>query len=281
MKTIEALPLIDTRHLFRPLDDALITLLQSLGPVDWEKKTLAKRWKVKDVVAHLLDGNIRTLSAQKEKYFGDTPPEITSNEQLIEWLNNLNSDWVKAMQRVSPSLLTMLLESTGKLTSDFFESSDLDQKANFPVDWAGERESKNWMHIAREYTEKWHHQQQIRVATGQEGIMSDDYFLPVLDTFMRALPYTFQHVFAAEGTVIKVQVNQVSRGNWFLVKTSGDWRLSLTPPSLPKTVVEIEPQVSWRLFCKNVRPDEIDSEVKIQGDRALGQRVLEMVSVMA
>ncbi|MEJ7682555.1 MAG: hypothetical protein WKG06_32810 [Segetibacter sp.] len=28
--------------------------------------------------------------------------------------------------------------------------------------WAGEKKSKNWFHIAREYTEKWHHQMSSR-----------------------------------------------------------------------------------------------------------------------
>jgi len=42
-------------------------------------------------------------------------------------------------------------------------------KNNFSlaVDWAEEMESKNWMAIAREYTEKWLHQQQIRDAIQQ------------------------------------------------------------------------------------------------------------------
>jgi hypothetical protein len=35
------------------------------------------------------------------------------------------------------------------------------------VAWAGEAESKNWFHVARDYSEKWHHQQQIREAVSQ------------------------------------------------------------------------------------------------------------------
>jgi hypothetical protein len=49
-------------HLFPLLDVELMKLLKSLSPEDWNKPTLAKLWTVKDIVAHLLDGNIRTLS---------------------------------------------------------------------------------------------------------------------------------------------------------------------------------------------------------------------------
>jgi hypothetical protein len=61
---------IIVKHLFKPLDDQLILLLESLSPEDWNKPTIAKQWTIKDVAAHLLDGNIRTLSIQRDRYFG-------------------------------------------------------------------------------------------------------------------------------------------------------------------------------------------------------------------
>lgn len=60
-------PPIDVRHLFRPLDAALISLLHSLNTEDWHRPTVARLWSVKDVAAHLLDGNIRLLSIQRDR----------------------------------------------------------------------------------------------------------------------------------------------------------------------------------------------------------------------
>jgi len=54
--------MIHTAHLFQILDDKLIELLRSLQPIDWDKPTLAKRWTVKDIAAHLLDTNVRSLA---------------------------------------------------------------------------------------------------------------------------------------------------------------------------------------------------------------------------
>ena len=55
----------------------------------------------------------------------------------------------------------------------------------FPVSWAGEEESANWFDTAREFTERWHHQQQIRLAVDKPGIMTREFYFPVLDCFMR------------------------------------------------------------------------------------------------
>ena len=101
---------IQTQHLFSILDNKLMELLHSLTAEEWEAQTIARLWKVKDVAAHLLDGNIRALSIQKEKYFGEAPPAIESYDDLVSWLNQLNADWVKAAKRISPSVLGLLHE---------------------------------------------------------------------------------------------------------------------------------------------------------------------------
>ena len=58
----EPLEPIFTAHLFPGLEARLIELLRSLAPEDWEKQTLAPKWKVKDVAAHLLDTQVRKMA---------------------------------------------------------------------------------------------------------------------------------------------------------------------------------------------------------------------------
>ena len=146
---------------------------------------------MKDIAAHLLDGNIRTLSLSRDKHVLVPGRNINNYRDLVDYLNSLNAEWVIAMKRMSPSILTELLEVTGKEYSKYIASLDPHADAIFPVAWAGEHVSKNWFHVAREYTEKWHHQQQIREATGKPGIMTKKLFYPVLNTFMRGLPQYF------------------------------------------------------------------------------------------
>lgn len=277
MKTIP----IDTRSLFKPLQKKLIELLKSLDDDDWNKQTVAKKWIVKDVVSHILDTQLRVLSIQRDGYFGQQPPEINKYEDLVDWLNQLNSDWVNASKRLSPKTLILLLESIEDLVSDYYESLNPWDEAVFSVAWAGELTSLNWMHVAREYTEYWHHQQQIRDAVGKQGIMTREFFYPVINTFFQALPHTFRDVEAKEGTVIEAHVTCHAGGTWFLRKEANGWELVAKTNSTPSSYVSIPIELSWVLFSKSIRPHEIEDKIEFKGDKALAKKVLDMVSVIA
>ena len=272
---------VDVRHLFKSLDERLIALLESLSTDDWNKKTVASKWKVKDVVSHLLDGNLRALSIQRDGYYGEKPVGVHDFQELVNWLNRLNSDWVKATHRISPAVLIYLHKTTGPLVSDYYYSLDPWKQATFAVDWAGESTSYNWMHLAREYTEKWHHQQQIRDATDKDGILTQEYFHPTISTFFLALPHTFRRVMAPTGTVIHARVVGDAGGDWYLVKEPNKWSLAQQADQQAVATVEIPQDISWKLFTKSLRPAEVADQVTITGDQELGKNVLEMVSVMA
>lgn len=272
---------IDTRPLFKPLQEKLIQLLKSLSPEDWGRQTVAKQWKVKDVASHILDGQLRVLSIQRDGYFGEQPPAINEYNDLIRWLNLLNHDWVNATRRLSPPVIILLLESIGDLVAAHFTSLNPSDEAVFSVAWAGESTSDNRMHIAREYTEFWHHQQQIRVATGRPGIMTRAFFYPVISTFFQALPHTFRNVTAPQGTVVETKITSEAGGTWFLIKTARAWELASGCQSKPAASVTIPAELSWALFSKSIRPNEIIDQLAMAGDMQLVRKVLEMVAVMA
>lgn len=272
---------IAVKHLFKPLDDLLIDLLESLNPEEWDKPTVAKQWTVKDVAAHLLDGNIRTLSIQRDHYFGEKPPIINGYSDLVYWLNQLNADWVSATKRLSPAVLILLHRATNSQTTAYYEALNDDDEAIFPVSWAGEERSLNWMHLAREYTEKWHHQQQIREATGRDGILTREFFYPMINTFFRALPFTFKDVVAGEGAVVKISITGDAGGNWLLQKQAKGWQLIDGYDDQPIASVSIPAIISWKLFSKSIRPAQVMDVVTISGDHNLAMQVLNMVSVMA
>jgi hypothetical protein len=271
---------IDVVHLLPVLDEKLIQLLRSLTPEDWQKQTIAKLWIVKDVAAHLLDGNIRILSMLRDDYHGESP-DINSYQGLLDYLNGLNADWVKAMKRVSPSMLLLLHQATGKAYSDYYASLDPFGKAGFAVNWAGEEESKNWMHIAREYTEKWLHQQQIRDAVNQPGLMTKELFYPFINIFMQALPFTFRDMPAEDQTSIQIIITGESGGSWWLVRKENKWLLDKKGITEASAVVSIEPGIAWKLFSKSMSPDQAMDTIRITGNQELGEKVLSMVSVMA
>ncbi len=271
---------IDVAHMLPLLNEKLIALLKSLTPEDWQKQTVAKLWTVKDVAAHLLDGNIRSLSILRDNYYGESS-NISSYQDLLDFLNGLNADWVKAMKRVSPAMLVLLHEATGKAYCDYYASQDPFGKAGFAVNWAGEDESKNWMNIAREYTEKWLHQQQIRDAVNQPGLMTREFFYPFINIFMMALPYTFRNVSADDQTSVQIIITGDMGGSWYLIRKENKWLLDKTKIANPSSFVSIDPDIAWKLFSKSICPEQVMDSIQITGNRQLGEKVLSMVSVMA
>ncbi len=278
MSTTREIP-IPTLHLFQPLDAKLIELLKSLSNEEWNKPTLAKQWTVKDIAAHLLDGNVRFISMLRDNHFGLKPENINSYQDLVNFLNGINADWVNAMKRVSPALLVELLELTGKEYFEGIQKLDPFKPALFSVAWAGEEESQNWFHIAREYTEKWHHQQQIREAVGKQGIMEKQFFFPLIDTFMRALPHTYKDVVAEEGTSLSVIVTGETGGKWSILKSASGWEFTKTPSTI-SSLVEIAPSDAWQLFTKGLSKEEAEKRMLFSGDQKLGRKVLDMISIM-
>lgn len=272
---------IDVRPLFPRVDAALIELLRGLSPEDWRRPTLARLWTVQDVAAHLLDGYLRRLSLQRDGHFGDPPGEIGSYGDLVSYLNRLNADWVQAFRRVSPGVLIDLLEQWGPPSSAYLAGLDPQGKALFPVAWAGEEESTAWFDVAREYTERWHHQQQIRHAVDRPGILERDLYHPVLDTFLRALPHTYREVAAAEGALLRVTVTGEAGGSWDLLRRENAWQLGIDVKGSPDAEVSIPQEIAWRLFTRGIGQDEARERMTVEGDPGLGWPVLHLLAVMA
>lgn len=272
---------IPTLHLFPVLDKLLIELLTSLSPDDWNKPAVARLWTVKDVAAHLLDTNMRTIS-YAQGYEMAVATQINSYQDLVAYLNQLNATWVNAMKRVSPQLLIQQLESTGKQYIEHLNTLKPFEQAKYPVSWAGESTSFNWFDIAREYTEKWHHQQQIRDAVGVPGLMTKELFYPCIDTFMYALPHAYRNVDAAEDTVIKINVSSKIGGDWYLIKTAEKWQLLKQQPSNTiHSEVIIAPETAWKFFTKAITPQTAAERSAITGNISLGQTVFNTIAVMA
>lgn len=272
---------IPTLHLFPKLDAKLIELLKSLNPEEWDKQTVAKLWKVKDVAAHLLDGNIRGLSISRDEYFGTKAENIHSYQDLVNFLNGLNLSWTSAAQRMSPQVLTHLLEVTGGQYSTHLQTLDPYADAIFSVAWAGQEISPNWFHIAREYTEKFLHQQQIRDAVGKQGILTREFFFPFIDTVMRALPHTFRSMEAKVGTTVGIEISTDIGGIWVIKKEQEAWVLLSKSQSEPESKITLDPNTAWKLFSKSWRPTDVQDLIILQGNEKLASHALTMLGFMA
>ncbi len=294
--------MIHTVALFPILDKLLIECLRSCSAEEWNRYTVAKKWTVKDVAAHLLDGNIRTISMLRDGHFGEPPGAINSYSDLVDFLNKLNAEWVMAYKRVSAALLIEQLETTGPEYCACMASLDPMAEAMFAVSWAGETRSLNWFHVAREYTEKWHHQQQIRTALGMpEPLMVPELFDPFISTLLMGMPHALRNSKAGEGSVLSMEIISASLLRWNWKKTDEGWLLieegevgyngntiaGVTEKEtndagrIATASIRITAELAWQLFTRAINPLEAMDRAEIDGSKELAREALGMVAVMA
>jgi uncharacterized protein (TIGR03083 family) len=276
---LEPLPPIFTAHLYPKIEAKLIELLRSLAPEDWEKQTLAPKWKVKHVVAHLLDTQVRGLAASRRFSGSETSPALSSAE-LLALINNLNAEGVRQYSQFSTTELISRMEAASRESAAYHQALDPFAPAMFSVSWAGEEKSFNWFNTARELTERWHHQQQIRVAVNKPGIMTREFYYPVLDCFMRALPFTYRDVHTENGTLVQFDISGACGGSWFLYRHDGEWMLNASPIGKKIGQTTIPQEIAWRIFTKGIASDNAKAHVQVNGDAETCLHILKMVSIV-
>ena len=273
------LPPVETAPLLAPLHQELIRLLRGLSPEDWERPA-TPRWRVRDVAAHLLDGDVRRLSAGRDGVALRPDVPIQGYDDLVSWLNWLNAEWVAVARRMSPAVLVSLLEATGPQVTAFQGSLDADAPALYPVGWAGEEVSPNWMDVGREFTERWHHQQQVRDAVGRPGLTDGPWMRPVLALSMRALPRAYAGVQSAEGRSVVFQVEGDGGGTWSLRRAGGAWSLHEGGADGAACTVRMDTDTAWRVLLHALPPDRARVRLGVDGDVALAQPFLNARAVM-
>jgi uncharacterized protein (TIGR03083 family) len=265
--------------LLRHVDAKLIHLLRELRPEEWDLQTIAPAWKVRDVAAHLLDTVLRKLSMVRDHCFAEQP-DIRSEQDVIDLVNRLNREGVTVYRRLSPPVLIDMMELACRQSADFHESLDPFAPAVFNVSWAGESVSLNWFDTARELTERWHHQQQIRHATDRPGIMTPELYHPVLDCFARGLPCVFRNVASPVGTTVQLDIAGDCGGSWLLSKNDQGWAFASTSGKPPAARAIIPQQIAWRVFTKGIDHKEALALSSIEGDTTLGERVFHLTAIV-
>ncbi|MBX2815999.1 MAG: maleylpyruvate isomerase N-terminal domain-containing protein [Saprospiraceae bacterium] len=264
-----------------PLDALLFEVLEDLSDAQWEGETIVPNWRIKDIAVHLLDGNLRTLSMLRDHYFGEKAENLDSYEDLVKYLNRLNADWVTAMRRLSPKVILELLRTSGQQYCQYLANLDPDEEAVFQVAWAGEAGSRNWFHIAREYTEKWHHQQQIRLALGAERVLlQEEWYRPYLEVSMRGLPHHYRNTPGQMGDAIRISFKGKTLKSWYLLFT-GKWELQEYFDGTPNCTVDIPDPIAWRIFTKGMDRNLALEQSSISGKRGIGLPIFHLTAVMA
>lgn len=268
----------------REIDSELENLLGNLDEPDWRRPAV-KDWRVRDVAAHLLDSNLRRLSLDRDGHQpeGVAPPDDPESFQSwVAFLDRLNADWTRAAKRLSPNVILELLRTTNAQVSSYFESLDPDAPASFGVQWALPSESKVWLDVAREYTEKWHHQQQIRDAVQQPGLDAPHLLRTLIEALLRAVPRAYESVAAVEGTTLLIESTDLVGGAWLARKDHDRWNLYESGnDATADAAVRMTTETMWRLLMKQVPREDARAMSETSGAAELVIPFFDALAVMA
>jgi uncharacterized protein (TIGR03083 family) len=263
---------VETVSLFPDVRRSLTDLLRELGPSEWAAPTVCGEWRVGDIAAHLLDVDLGKLSRARDGVALGPPPGVP----LAAWLADHSQAWISACRRLSPAVLADLVEAAGQRFDDYLATLDLDALGE-SVSWASPRPAPVWMDVAREFSERWVHQQQIREAVGQPGLDDARLMAPVLGTFVHAVPVALAGVAAPEGWAVNLRVEGDGGSTWHAIRWHSEWDLWPGPHSQPVSEVRTTTDNAWRLFTNH--PGAVAPQVT--GDPLLGAALAQATAIIA
>lgn len=270
-------PRVDLRPLFPKLRRGFLDLLTSLSDEEWQAPTVCPGWTVHDVVTHVLHDHLRRLSDGRDRYQAAAPFE-GSHDDIATLVNRANEEFVRANRRTSPRVLVDLVDHVGPAVDAYWSTIDLDEPAALDVSWAdAEGPSPAWLDIAREYTEYWTHEQQVRDAVTRDTATAADLTRPALDALARALHLSLRDVVRPEDSVAVLRVD--GEGVWAVRSDGRSWVHTDASDDAVATVT-MSADTFWRLATRGITPDEARGRATLDGDADVTRAVTEILSIV-
>jgi hypothetical protein len=201
--------------------------------------------------AHLLGDDLGWLARDRDRHLG-TPPPSADEAGFVRWLDELQLEWVRALRRLSPRLVTELLGWSGPPVVAALQQQDPDRLSG-SVGWAAKGPVPLWLDQLREVSEQWIHRQQLLQALGRRSDLRPDLAGPVLDGLRWAYPFRLGRISAAAGNTVTITVRGPVSRTWHLVAGEDGWRYRGRPGPQVIATMELTTQQAWRLLTNNLR----------------------------
>jgi uncharacterized protein (TIGR03083 family) len=254
---------------------ALLSILDALATDDWQQGTPCPGWTVHDLVLHLLGDDFGALSILRDRHGAPLPAH--SAVSLAEAIDELNpgglgvppetTAWVRASAgRLSPRMLRGLLRWSGDETHHFFAAVAYDAPSAMGVSWAGAPPSPHVLEVARQYTERWLHQQQLREATSR-GPLTDPILTRVLiQALVHCLPVAYADTPAPAGAAVRLEVTDFPTVRIGLRREEPGWRLVPgREVSDADCTIAAPAEPLWRAWTTNGTTADLRAAATVQG----------------
>jgi uncharacterized protein (TIGR03083 family) len=247
---------------------ALLELLHSMSPADWERPSECPAWTVKGVALHILGDDLSLLSRQRDAAT-DGITLYAAQHPGIEFramLDAFNEQWVTAAEFLSVPLLLELLALVGESSDTFYNTVGLHTVAREPVGFfAATEPSPYWQLIAREYAERVIHQSQIRRAIGAPELDGE-----IVTWMARIVVHALAHWLVdyrmADGATIAVDFG--AAGSWTWRRDADAWS-AIEGVDAPAARVTVAADRVVAMLTRGVSPAEASELVAVSGDEQL------------
>jgi hypothetical protein len=224
---------------------------------------------VKGIALHVLGDDLSLLSRQRDA----EPPGVSiapgaSFDELFVALDRFNEHWVSAASFLSPLVVIELLRLSGEWTELFYGTVDAD-RAGEVVAWIGPDPQPYWMLAAREYWERWIHQQQIRRAVDRSGLHDAGFVLPAVAVAMRGFPQGLAAFPAPAGTAVTLALTDADAA-WTVGCDGERWTLYDGAPADPTVRLPVDLETAARVFSRALSNTELTERLQPEGDPDLG-----------
>ncbi len=271
-----------TRH-HEPVVDHLVEVWAStarachrLSEWQWSAGTDCPGWTVKDQLSHLVGIERMILGDPAPPALGQDPPHVRNP------FGALNESWVEARRTsTGQEVLAEFVEVTA-LRTDALRA--MDRQGFDAVGWSplGERPYRHFMESR--IVDCWGHEQDIRRAVDRPGGRNGVGEQVVLDRCAETMAYVVgKRVAPPDGTsVLFVVTGALGRHLWVAM---ADGRATTSPVPAdrsPSVTLTLGQTPFWRLsFGRTTAAEAVSvGEVAVDGDTALGYRVLEAMAFM-
>lgn len=273
----------DLRPLFPQERAALLDVLRSLSAEEWQLPTVCTGWSIHDVGLHLLNGDMRFIAGHRDGYQAPNGPRVQppyGRAEVTALVDEINNSWVNGARWMSPRQVMDGLARSGIEYSATMSTFNMDA-LGIPVDWIQPGPAPMWMDVAREFTERWIHQQQIRDAAGRP-LLNDRWALyPVFDTFMLALPNALREVDAPVGANVHLTIRGDAGCTWIVRKADDGWAFGSNRGSDPFASIALDQDLAWRLYTKGIARADALSRIEASGNADAIEAMVGMVTVLA
>ena len=250
-------------------------LLAGLADTDWERPTECPGWTVKDQVSHLIGTESLLLGRPSPPGPAELPDYVKNP------MGERNEAWVAERRARPPAdVLAEFREVTGARLAALRSMTD-EQMAAITVGPTGQVPYEEFMRIR--VMDNWVHEQDIRRAVGQAGHLDGVAVVASLARFTSALPFVVgKRAAAPEGTTVVLELTGPVEETVAASVTDGRGRPVVAPDTDATVHIRMTAETYTRLSCGRLTAAQAlaDGAVSVEGDRALGERVLAGMSIM-